>query len=213
MTSIDPSNLEEYERLESMFWRTLRQTFIRVLDTGTEAVDYYRESLFKSSPYERLLALHDDPLDVAAVLAGVTLTPDIISRYEALLSETAPAEQEGKIVVWKKLAGLAMAAAILVGLALAGSIVGQITGELLIVTVIIGMFAGWLAAKIVSGTGLVLISDIVVGVLGALVAAWLFPHLGIHLGTGIIKDISGATIGAVVFLIILSLFHKRGRVG
>jgi uncharacterized membrane protein YeaQ/YmgE (transglycosylase-associated protein family) len=244
MTSIDPTNLKEYERLESMFWHTLRQTFSRVLDKSTEPVDYYRASLSKASPYERLLALHDDPLDVAAVLAGVTLTPDIMSRYEALLSKIypeqaiynplypgsevprqraretprtsgrsvfiqimkrlghAPAELKGKIVAWK-------AATIVVGLALALSIVGQMTGEGIIVTAIVGLIAGWIASKVVSGTRLTLISDIVVGILGALVATWLFPRLGIHLGAVISGDINVAIIGAVVFLIILNLFDKR----
>ena len=34
-----------------------------------------------------LLALHDDPLDVAGVLTGVDITPQIETRYLALLGE------------------------------------------------------------------------------------------------------------------------------
>ena len=90
MTSISPTNKRVYRLLERRFWQTLRQTFSKVFVTGTEPVDIYRASLSNSSRYEQLLALHDDPLDVAAVLLGVTLTPEIISRYEAMLSESYP---------------------------------------------------------------------------------------------------------------------------
>jgi hypothetical protein len=87
MTSIDPADLEEYRLLERRFWNTLQQTFSRVLNTSTGVVDDYRASLAEASSYERLLALHDDPLDVAADLSGITLTPEMVSRYGELLSE------------------------------------------------------------------------------------------------------------------------------
>jgi hypothetical protein len=68
----------------------LRQTFTDVLGIEPSLVDAYRAELQEASPYERLLALHDDPLDVAAVLTGITLTPEISSRYQELLSHDPP---------------------------------------------------------------------------------------------------------------------------
>ena len=47
--------------------------------------------------------------------------------------------------------------------------------EALIVALIIGAVAGWLAGFVVKGRGFGLIGDIVVGIVGALVANWLFP--------------------------------------
>jgi hypothetical protein len=88
MTAIGPANWEEYERLQRRFWDVLRQTFIQVLETSTEPIDEYQASLSDSSPDEQLLALHDDPLDLAAILTGVTLTPEMISRYDRMFSET-----------------------------------------------------------------------------------------------------------------------------
>jgi uncharacterized membrane protein YeaQ/YmgE (transglycosylase-associated protein family) len=79
------------------------------------------------------------------------------------------------------------------------------TGEGIIAIIIIGGIAGWLASKVVSGTGLGLIGDIVVGIIGAFIAAWLFPRLGIQLGTGIIREIIDATIGAIILLVIVRL--------
>lgn len=90
MTVLDPTNPEAYAALEREFWQTLQQTFTDVLRIEPSLVDAYRAELQQASPYERLLALHDDPLDVAAVLTGITLTPEISSRYEEFLSHDPP---------------------------------------------------------------------------------------------------------------------------
>jgi uncharacterized membrane protein YeaQ/YmgE (transglycosylase-associated protein family) len=82
------------------------------------------------------------------------------------------------------------------------------TGEGIIVTLIIGLIAGWGASKIVSGTGLGLIGDIVVGIIGAFIAAWLFPKLGIALGTGIVREIIDALIGAIILLVVIKLVRR-----
>ena len=81
-------------------------------------------------------------------------------------------------------------------------------GRGIIVTLIIGLIAGWGASKIVSGTGLGLIGDIVVGIVGAFIAAWLFPYLGIALGTGIVREIIDALIGAIILLIVIRLVRS-----
>jgi uncharacterized membrane protein YeaQ/YmgE (transglycosylase-associated protein family) len=85
------------------------------------------------------------------------------------------------------------------------------SGESLLVIIIVGLVAGWLAGHIVRGTGFGLIADICIGIVGALIASWLFPRLGIHLGAGIIARIIAATIGAILLLLILRLVRGRGR--
>ncbi len=55
--------------------------------------------------------------------------------------------------------------------------------ENILVILVVGIVAGWLAGKIVRGTGFGLLGDLLVGIAGAFVAGWLFPRLGIHLGT------------------------------
>jgi uncharacterized membrane protein YeaQ/YmgE (transglycosylase-associated protein family) len=82
------------------------------------------------------------------------------------------------------------------------------SGQGILIIIIIGLIAGWLASKVVSGTGLGLIGDIVVGIIGAFIAAWLFPKLGIRLGTGFIREIIDATIGAIVLLVIVRLVRR-----
>jgi len=86
-----------------------------------------------------------------------------------------------------------------------------ISTESLLVILLIGAIAGWLAGQIVQGTGFGLPGDIIIGIVGAFIASWLFPKLGIHLGAGIVAEIIAATIGAVLLLVIMRLVRRRGR--
>jgi uncharacterized membrane protein YeaQ/YmgE (transglycosylase-associated protein family) len=85
------------------------------------------------------------------------------------------------------------------------------SGESLLIIIIIGLIAGWLAGHLVRGTGFGLVADICIGIVGALLASWLFPHLHIQLGSGIVARIIAATIGAIILLLILRLVRGRGR--
>jgi uncharacterized membrane protein YeaQ/YmgE (transglycosylase-associated protein family) len=80
--------------------------------------------------------------------------------------------------------------------------------ESLIVFLIIGAIAGWLAGLIVKGYGFGLIGNIVVGIIGAFIAGWLFPAIGVSLGSGTIAAIIHATIGAVILLFLISLVKR-----
>ncbi len=84
-------------------------------------------------------------------------------------------------------------------------------GESLLVIIIVGIVAGWLAGKITRGTGFGLIADLCIGIIGALIGHWLLHQLGFsHLtGTRIVDQIITATIGAVLLLFILGLFRRR----
>jgi uncharacterized membrane protein YeaQ/YmgE (transglycosylase-associated protein family) len=86
-----------------------------------------------------------------------------------------------------------------------------LSGESIVVILLVGLVAGWLAGKIVQGTGFGLIGDIAIGIVGAFIASWLFPRLGFHLGTGMLREILDATIGAVILLIVIRLVRGGGR--
>ena len=85
----------------------------------------------------------------------------------------------------------------------------HISGEGLLIMLLVGLVAGWLAGQLVAGVGFGLIPDIAIGVVGALIGTWLLPLLGIHIGSGMINAIIVATIGAVLLLLIVGFF-KRG---
>jgi uncharacterized membrane protein YeaQ/YmgE (transglycosylase-associated protein family) len=87
----------------------------------------------------------------------------------------------------------------------------QMSGQSLLVILFVGLVAGWLAGKIVRGTGFGIIGDIIVGILGAFIAGWLFPRLGFHLGVGLVEEILFSAIGAIVLLLIVRLIRTGGR--
>jgi uncharacterized membrane protein YeaQ/YmgE (transglycosylase-associated protein family) len=85
------------------------------------------------------------------------------------------------------------------------------SGQGILVILIIGLIAGWLAGHFVRGTGFGLVADICIGIVGALIGSWLFQELHIRIGTGIVRNIIAATIGAIILLLILRLVRGRGR--
>ena len=82
------------------------------------------------------------------------------------------------------------------------------SGEAILIVMIVGAVAGWLAGLIVRGVGFGLIGDIVIGIIGAFIAHWLFPKLGIQLGAGLVRAILNATIGAVILLLLIRLIRR-----
>ena len=83
------------------------------------------------------------------------------------------------------------------------------TLESLLIILIVGAIAGWLAGQIVKGYGFGLIGNIVVGIVGAALAGLLFPQLGFSIAAGILGAIIHATIGAVILLFLIRLIKRR----
>lgn len=87
----------------------------------------------------------------------------------------------------------------------------QLSNEGILVILFVGLVAGWLAGRIVRGTGFGIVDDILVGIAGALVANYLFPKLGIRLGTGLVASIIQSAIGAIILLLVVRLVRTGGR--
>ena len=87
----------------------------------------------------------------------------------------------------------------------------HMSNESLLVILLVGIVAGWLAGKIVRGTGFGIIGDLLVGIVGAFIGDWFLPRVGLHLGTGIVSAIVNATIGAILLLLVVGLL--RGGLG
>jgi uncharacterized membrane protein YeaQ/YmgE (transglycosylase-associated protein family) len=80
--------------------------------------------------------------------------------------------------------------------------------ETLLLWLLIGAIAGWLAGIVVRGGGFGLVGNIVVGIIGAFIGGWLFDYFNISAGGGIFGAIIGATIGAVVLLFGVRLIRR-----
>ena len=78
----------------------------------------------------------------------------------------------------------------------------------IIIWLIVGAIAGWLAGALVKGGGYGLIGDIIVGIAGAFIGGWLAGQLGIMIGGGLLSAIITATAGAVILLFILRLIKR-----
>lgn len=86
------------------------------------------------------------------------------------------------------------------------------TIEALVIWIVVGAVAGWLAGVLVKGYGLGLVGNLVVGIVGAFLASWLLPRLGVAFSVvnPLVTSIVYATIGAVVLLLVVGLV-RRGR--
>ncbi|MBC9250094.1 transglycosylase [Pseudomonas alcaligenes] len=78
----------------------------------------------------------------------------------------------------------------------------------LILFLIIGAIAGWIAGKLLRGGGFGLIGNLVVGIVGAVIGGHLFSYLGVSAGGGLIGSLVTAVIGALVLLFIVGLLKK-----
>jgi uncharacterized membrane protein YeaQ/YmgE (transglycosylase-associated protein family) len=80
--------------------------------------------------------------------------------------------------------------------------------EHLLLFLLIGIVAGFLAGKIMRGAGFGLVGDLIIGVIGSFIGVWVFGLLGIVAG-GILGLLVASLIGALLLLYILRLV-KRG---
>ena len=78
----------------------------------------------------------------------------------------------------------------------------------LLIWLIVGAAAGWIAGIVVKGAGFGRLGNIIVGILGSVVAGFIFPLLGIGFVPGLIGDVVYAAIGAIILLLIVSWFKR-----
>ena len=81
----------------------------------------------------------------------------------------------------------------------------------ILIFVLVGLIAGFLASRVVLGKGRGWFLDIVIGVLGAILGGWLADLLHISIGYGIFGQIVVAFVGALILLIIWRLLFGRRK--
>ncbi|HEX5231079.1 MAG TPA: GlsB/YeaQ/YmgE family stress response membrane protein [Pseudolabrys sp.] len=79
----------------------------------------------------------------------------------------------------------------------------------LIVILIVGLIAGWLAGKIMRGSGFGIIGDIIIGIIGAFIGTWLWGALHLPVIANFwVSAIVISTVGACVLIFIIGLFRR-----
>ncbi|MCB0193240.1 MAG: GlsB/YeaQ/YmgE family stress response membrane protein [Anaerolineae bacterium] len=78
----------------------------------------------------------------------------------------------------------------------------------IILWIVIGAVAGWIAGELMRGHGFGLIGNIVVGIVGAFLGGLIFSAIGIGPGLGLIGSLITAIVGAVVLLFIVGLLRR-----
>ena len=79
----------------------------------------------------------------------------------------------------------------------------------ILIWIVVGAVAGWLAGLVMRGAGFGLVGNIIVGIIGAVVAGFVLPRIGIAIGGNIIAQILNAFIGAVIVLFVIGLLRRR----
>lgn len=74
--------------------------------------------------------------------------------------------------------------------------------ETVLVCILVGAIAGWLAGLVVRGLGFGRVGNIIVGIVGAILGGWLLSMAGVAFGAGILGAIVTAFIVAVVLLLV-----------
>ena len=77
----------------------------------------------------------------------------------------------------------------------------------ILIWLVIGAVAGWLAGQVMRGGGFGLLGNIIVGIVGAVLGGAIFGALGITFG-GIIGTLIGAFLGACILLFLISLVKR-----
>lgn len=77
----------------------------------------------------------------------------------------------------------------------------------IILSIVIGCLAGFIAGKLMRGGGFGIIINLILGIIGGAVGGWLFQLLGVSWG-GLLGQLGTAVVGAVVVLLVASLFKK-----
>ncbi|MBN1123203.1 MAG: GlsB/YeaQ/YmgE family stress response membrane protein [Anaerolineae bacterium] len=78
-------------------------------------------------------------------------------------------------------------------------------------SLIIGLFAGAIAGRIVKGRGFGCLGNIIVGLIGGFLGGWLFNQLNFSVHIGFWGSLLTSTVGAVVFLAAVNLIFGGDR--
>ena len=79
--------------------------------------------------------------------------------------------------------------------------------ESLVILLLVGLIAGWLAGQLIRGRGFGMLLNIAIGVIGAYLGGIIFRAVGVG-GSGMLWMIVSATVGAMVLVFFLNALRR-----
>jgi uncharacterized membrane protein YeaQ/YmgE (transglycosylase-associated protein family) len=77
----------------------------------------------------------------------------------------------------------------------------------LVWTIVIGILAGWLAGKIMRGSGFGILVDLLLGIVGAFIGGYIFALLGLA-AYGLLGRLIMALVGALLLLFLVRALKR-----
>jgi uncharacterized membrane protein YeaQ/YmgE (transglycosylase-associated protein family) len=77
----------------------------------------------------------------------------------------------------------------------------------LLVWIILGGLAGWLAGQLTKGRGYGCLGNVVLGIVGSVVGGWLFSLIGLRVIGGVGSFVA-AVVGAIIVIAIAQMFSR-----
>ena len=71
----------------------------------------------------------------------------------------------------------------------------DLSTQSILIILVVGLVAGWLAGQIVVGGGMGIIADIALGIVGAFIGSWVLPKIGLVLGPGLLAAAGNSLVG------------------
>ena len=78
----------------------------------------------------------------------------------------------------------------------------------IVIFLLIGATAGWIAGRIMEGGGFGLLGNMIVGVIGSVLGKYLAGRVGIGLEGGIFTSLLTAVVGAVILLFVVGIIKN-----
>lgn len=77
----------------------------------------------------------------------------------------------------------------------------------ILIWIVSGIIAGWLAGVLVRGTGFGILGDLIIGLIGGLLGGWVFGLVGVSASSWI-GQILVAAVGGVLLVIIIRMLRR-----
>lgn len=77
----------------------------------------------------------------------------------------------------------------------------------ILIVLLVGASAGWLAGRLVTGSGFGIVGNIGIGIAGAAIGHLVLPRSEVAMG-GPLRAVVAATVGAVILLVIVRMIRR-----